>query len=100
MNVITMSARAVGSPKQSATQSGTTKTLFVVETDGGELPLRFSCVAFGSCAEKAASLAEGDEVFLTDRMTASAFGRSMTLVVNGMEILNGENDGRQRSETE
>jgi hypothetical protein len=85
-----MNARTIGAPKDSATQTGTAKTLFMVETDGGELPLRFSCVAFGACAEKASQLAEGDEVLLTGRMTASAYGRSMTVVCNALEILGGQ----------
>ncbi len=89
MNVLTLTGRAVGSPKDSATQTGTAKTMFVLETDGGELPLRFACIAFGACAERASQIVDGDEILLTGRMAASAFNRSMTVVVSSMEILTG-----------
>ena len=88
MNVVTMNGRAIGSPKDGATQSGTMKTTFVVETDGNELPLRFSCIAFGACAERALQLVDGDEILLTGRMAASAFNRAMTVVVSSLEVLN------------
>lgn len=91
MNTIVMNGRAVGAPKDGVTQSGTPKTTFTVETDGGELPLRFSCIAFGPCAERAVELADGNEILLTGRMTASAYSRAMTVVVNGLEILGGNN---------
>ena len=89
MNVVTMNGRAVGSPKDGATQTGTAKCMFVIETDGGELPLRFSCICFGVSAERASQVKDGDEVFFTGRMAASAFNRAMTVVVSNLEILTG-----------
>ena len=92
MNVITMNGCAVGSPKDGATQTGTVRTTFVLETDGGELPLRFNCICFGACAEKAAGIVDGDEVLLTGRMTASTYTahRAMTVVATNLEILKRE----------
>lgn len=97
MNVITLSGSAVGSPKEGATKDGRPKTVFTVSTDGGDLPLRFGCVAFGPSAEKAATLAEGDEILLTGRLAANALYRSMTVTVSSLEILNGGNNGRHSS---
>lgn len=87
MNVVTMDARVIGTPKEGKTQTGTPKCTFLVETDGGELPLRFACISFGPCAERAVEMTEGDEILITGKMTASAYNRAMTLVVSNLEVL-------------
>jgi len=89
MNTVTMNGRMVGPPKEGSTQTGTPKAIFLIETDGGELPLRFSCICFGSNADLAGKLAEGDELLLAGKMTASAHTayRAMTVVVTNLEIL-------------
>jgi hypothetical protein len=82
-----MNGRAAGPAKNGTTQNGTAKSTFVIDTDGGELPLRFACVCFGACAERASQIVDGDEIFLTGRMTAGAYSRTRTVVVSAMEIL-------------
>lgn len=94
MNVLTMNARVVGAPKDGATQTGTPKCTFTIETDGGELPLRFNCISFGPCAERAVEMTDGDEILITGRMTASAYSHSMTVTVSNLEILTGGENGK------
>jgi single-stranded DNA-binding protein len=90
MNILTMSARAMSYPNTRETENGTMKSTFTVETAGGELPLRFNCLAFGTTSDVASKIVEGDLLLLTGRLTTSALTRSMTVVVTRIEVLSGE----------
>jgi len=90
MNVLTMNAFALGHAVTRKNEQGTLKTIFAVETDGGELPLHFNCITFGLSAERASKIVEGDEVLLSGKLTTSAATKKMTVVVNAIEILTEE----------
>jgi single-stranded DNA-binding protein len=87
MNVLTLNGFALSNAATRQNERGTLKTVFNVETDGGELPLHFSCIAFGTSAERAAKIVEGDEVLLSGRLNANAATKKMTVVVNTVEIM-------------
>lgn len=103
MNILTLNGFALSNAVARENGRGTLKTNFTVETDGGELPLRFNCIAFGTSAERAAKIIEGDEVILSGRLNANAATKKMTVVVNSIEILTEDseenpNDGEKVNE--
>jgi|SRR5437867_13421504 len=97
MNVLAMNAFALGNAVARTNEQGTPKTIFTVETDA-ELPLRFNCIAFGSSAERASKIVEGDEVLLSGKLTTNAATKKMTVVVNAIEILTEEIQTTEKSE--
>jgi single-stranded DNA-binding protein len=87
MNSVIMNGRIVSSPKTILTKNGSTKSVFCIEIDGRDLPLRFSVVCFGNPAEVASKLIEGDEVLLCGRLVASAVTKQMAIVASALELL-------------
>jgi len=87
MNSLILNGVVVGDPKATQTKEGAAKCVFVVGTDGKDLPLRVTVIAFGGPAEAAASLLDGDEILLAGRMVASAFNKTMAIVANAVEVL-------------
>jgi hypothetical protein len=68
VNSLILNGVVVGNPKASQTKEGAAKCVFVVETDGRDLPLRFNVLAFGGPGETASKLIDGDEILLSGRM--------------------------------
>jgi hypothetical protein len=89
MNVFTFTGHAIGNPQTGRTQADKTKTMFIVEADpnAGDLPLRFSCVAFGGIAEQAAEITDRDRLLLTGKMIGNAYNKSMNVIVSSLEFL-------------
>ena len=87
MNSLILNGVVVGDPKATTTKEGAAKCVFVVETDGKDLPLRFTVIAFGNPAEMASKFLDGDEVLIAGRMVASAFNKTMAIVANAVELL-------------
>src|SRR5712692_4121728 len=93
MNSLILNGVMVGDPKATTTKEGAAKCVFVVETDGKDLPLRFTVIAFGGPAEAASKLLDGDEILIAGRMVASAFNKTMAIVANAVELLFDESEG-------
>src|SRR5437879_5293487 len=91
MNSLILNGVVVGNPKASQTKEGATKCVFVVETDGRDLPLRFNVLAFGGPGETASKLLDGDEILLSGRMVASVPSKTMSIIANNIEVLAEEN---------
>jgi hypothetical protein len=87
MNSLILNGNVLGNPKITQTKDGATKTILTVETDGKDLPLRFTVLAFGGVAEKASRLVDRDEILLSGRMVASAPTKTMAIVANSLEFL-------------
>jgi single-stranded DNA-binding protein len=86
VNSLILNGRVVGGIKSSQTKTGVPKTIFVIETDGKDLPLRFSIVAFGQAADAANKLYEGDEVLIGGRLAADSNTKTMSIIATAIEL--------------
>jgi len=103
VNNLTMTATILGKPQTSQTHEKALRARFTVESDGGELPLRFLILAYGHQAQTASELQDGDEVMVSGRMVVNAGTRTMAIICNALEFLfEGEqaNGAEQNSSTE
>ena len=90
MNSLILNAIVVGDPKLSETKAGAQKALFQISTDGRDMRLHFQCVAFGTPAQVAATMFDGDEILLAGRLVANTATRGVSVVVHSLEILSEE----------
>jgi hypothetical protein len=97
MNSLVMSGRLIDDARTSAGATPLTRLTF--EVDGGELPLRFLVLCYGTQSNRAAELKGNDVVLVSGRMVASARNKTMAVIANGVEFLyeNGEQDGKSTS---
>jgi hypothetical protein len=99
VNSIILNARVIGNIKSTYTKGGVPKSHLVVETDGRDLPLRFSIVAFGNSADAAAKLYDGDEVLISGRLAADANTKTMSVIANAIELFyTGDEDDSNNSD--
>jgi single-stranded DNA-binding protein len=89
MNSMMLSANIVGDVKMSETKDGAAKALFRISPDGRDMPLHIQCVVFGTAAQIAAGIFDGDLVMISGRLVENTATRGVSLVVHGIEILSG-----------
>jgi hypothetical protein len=87
MNNLTMTATILGKPQTSQTHEKALRARFSVQSDGGELPLRFLILAYGHQAQTASELQDGDEVMVSGRMVVNEGTRTMAVICNALEFL-------------
>jgi len=92
MNSVILNGNVVGTPKITQTKDRQNKAVLTVTTDGRDLPLNFSVIAFGRPADTASKLIDGDEVLISGRMVASAATKTMCITANAIEFLFDEAD--------
>ena len=103
MNNLTMMATIIGTPETSQTNEKALRARFTVQTDGGQLPLRFLILAYGNQAQTVSELRDGDEVMVSGRMVVNAGTKTMAVIANSVEFLfegeqaNGESGTEQNS---
>jgi single-stranded DNA-binding protein len=100
MNSVILNGNVIGTPKVTQTKDGQTKANLTVRTDGRDMPLNFSVIAFGRPADTASHLIEGDEVLISGRMVASAVTKTMAITANAIEFLFDEPETSETPSTE
>jgi hypothetical protein len=101
VNAIILNGRVIGNPKASLARNGVAKTIVIVETDGRDLPLRFTCIGFGYAANAASKVVDGDEVLVCGRLAADSNTKTMSVICNSIELfyMGDENDSNKGNDS-